>query len=56
MEQLKILKNNFGVYYIGDTQGNGQYYDFKVLASEDKKYLKKILNRINNGTIKKMVG
>lgn len=43
-EELQILKNEYGIFYIADKAGNVQYYQgTKILASKDKSVLEKFL-------------
>lgn len=44
-KELQILKNEYGIFYIADKNGNIQYYQgTKILASKDIEVLKKYLN------------
>jgi hypothetical protein len=44
-KELQILKNEYGVFYIADKDGNIQYHQgTKILASKDIEGLKKYLN------------
>lgn len=52
-KNLQVLQNRYGVYYIADSSGIEQYYCGKILASPDKIFIEKTLERINNGTFEK---
>lgn len=42
--ELQILKNEFGIYYIADKNGNVQYHEgTKILASKNIECLKQYI-------------
>lgn len=47
MNNLQILQNEYGVYYIADKDGNVQYYNgVEILANKDKKVLEDYLKKM----------
>lgn len=46
MNERQILQNEFGIYYIADKNGNVQYENNIILASENKELLEKYLREL----------
>ena len=45
MDKYKICKNNFGVFYISNENGDIQYLETKILASSNFKKIKEVFKK-----------